>query len=421
MMRTVSLQRRTPAASRRSPPTATTATARRGARRQVALLPLRPQLRVGGRQPVGIAAARAVLRQADRRSTMVSMKPGERSPFQPDDELSPPAKDDKPTRRRQERREEGRQEGRTKPPAPAPSRARASSRRRRRRRPRRASTTRLLEVPLPRRQLRRPARPTASGSTSCRSDVVVHRHGRRSRRWRSRTRSPKPETFFDEVGGYELSLDRKKLMVRKAQDIFVFDAGAKAPSRHLARARCRSATGRSGSIRATSGARCSPRRGGSSATTSTTAACTASTGRRCRRSTCRWSIASPIARSCRDMLSQMVGELSALHIFVRGGDARRGADQVQPASLGATFARDEKAGGFRVEHIYQTRSRRARTSSRRSPGRTWTCRKATSSSGQRRAGAVGARPRLTAAQPGRQAGAAAGRSRKAAARRATSS
>ena len=57
-----------------------------------------------------------------------------------------------------------------------------------------------------------------------------------------------------------------------------------------------------------------------------------------------------------DILSQMVGELSALHIFVRGGDARRGADQVQPASLGATFARDEKAGGFRVDAHLQDRS-----------------------------------------------------------------
>ena len=55
-----------------------------------------------------------------------------------------------------------------------------------------------------------------------------------------------------------------------------------------------------------------------------------------------------------DILAQMVGELSALHIFVRGGDLRRGADQVTPASLGATFARDEKAGGYRVEHIYKT-------------------------------------------------------------------
>jgi tricorn protease len=53
-----------------------------------------------------------------------------------------------------------------------------------------------------------------------------------------------------------------------------------------------------------------------------------------------------------DILAQMVGELSALHIFVRGGDIRRGQDQVQPGSLGARFTRDEAAGGFRVAHIY---------------------------------------------------------------------
>src|SRR5205085_5086939 len=55
-----------------------------------------------------------------------------------------------------------------------------------------------------------------------------------------------------------------------------------------------------------------------------------------------------------DILAQMVGELSALHIFVRGGDIRRGQDQVQPGSLGARFVRDEPGGGFRVEHIYRS-------------------------------------------------------------------
>src|SRR5206468_6085032 len=55
-----------------------------------------------------------------------------------------------------------------------------------------------------------------------------------------------------------------------------------------------------------------------------------------------------------DILSQMVGELSALHIFVYGGDIRRGADAVSPASLGARLTRDDGAGGYRVEHIYVT-------------------------------------------------------------------
>ena len=53
-----------------------------------------------------------------------------------------------------------------------------------------------------------------------------------------------------------------------------------------------------------------------------------------------------------DVLAQMVSELSALHIFVYGGDSRRPADQVDLASLGAVLQRDEHAGGYVVEHIY---------------------------------------------------------------------
>jgi tricorn protease len=53
-----------------------------------------------------------------------------------------------------------------------------------------------------------------------------------------------------------------------------------------------------------------------------------------------------------DVIAQMVSELSALHIFVFGGDARKPADQVDIATLGAVLRRDEKAGGFLVEHVY---------------------------------------------------------------------
>jgi tricorn protease len=53
-----------------------------------------------------------------------------------------------------------------------------------------------------------------------------------------------------------------------------------------------------------------------------------------------------------DVISQMVGELSALHTFVRGGDSRKPVDQIELAALGAQLRRDEKAGGFVVEHIY---------------------------------------------------------------------
>ena len=55
-----------------------------------------------------------------------------------------------------------------------------------------------------------------------------------------------------------------------------------------------------------------------------------------------------------DLLAQMVGELSALHTFVRGGDIRRGPEQVQLSSLGAVLDRDPAAGGYVVQHIYKS-------------------------------------------------------------------
>ncbi|MFQ5676379.1 MAG: S41 family peptidase, partial [bacterium] len=55
-----------------------------------------------------------------------------------------------------------------------------------------------------------------------------------------------------------------------------------------------------------------------------------------------------------DLISQLVGELSALHTFVVGGDQREGEDKISPASLGALLVRDDKAGGYRIDHIYQS-------------------------------------------------------------------
>lgn len=54
-----------------------------------------------------------------------------------------------------------------------------------------------------------------------------------------------------------------------------------------------------------------------------------------------------------DLLAHLVGELSALHTFVRGGDMRQGTDNVAPGSLGARLVRDEAKGGWRVDHIYR--------------------------------------------------------------------
>ena len=53
-----------------------------------------------------------------------------------------------------------------------------------------------------------------------------------------------------------------------------------------------------------------------------------------------------------DLISQMVSELGALHTFVGGGDSRKASDKVDLATLGARLHRDEKAGGYVVDHIY---------------------------------------------------------------------
>lgn len=55
-----------------------------------------------------------------------------------------------------------------------------------------------------------------------------------------------------------------------------------------------------------------------------------------------------------DLIAQMVSELSALHVSVRGGDLRDGDDNVAVADLGARLVRDEAAGGYRVDYIYQS-------------------------------------------------------------------
>lgn len=53
-----------------------------------------------------------------------------------------------------------------------------------------------------------------------------------------------------------------------------------------------------------------------------------------------------------NLIEQIVGELSALHIAVRGGDLREGDDNIAPASLGAVFEKMDE--GFRIKHIYQS-------------------------------------------------------------------
>ena len=91
------------------------------------------------------------------------------------------------------------------------------------------------------------------------------------------------------------------MLVRKGDDFFIFDSDVKAAAlripRRLPRRRSIFRTGHSRPSRARSSAASFSTRGGSSATTSTIATCTAWTGRRCAIAICRWSIACQIATS----------------------------------------------------------------------------------------------------------------------------
>ncbi|MDB6068904.1 MAG: protease [Verrucomicrobiales bacterium] len=53
-----------------------------------------------------------------------------------------------------------------------------------------------------------------------------------------------------------------------------------------------------------------------------------------------------------EVLHEMSGELSALHTYVRHGETREAPDKIEPSSLGARLVRDAAAGGWRVEHVF---------------------------------------------------------------------
>lgn len=53
-----------------------------------------------------------------------------------------------------------------------------------------------------------------------------------------------------------------------------------------------------------------------------------------------------------DLMASMVGELSALHTFVYGGDKRSAPDNINMASLGARLTK--VVNGYRIDHIYKS-------------------------------------------------------------------
>lgn len=54
-----------------------------------------------------------------------------------------------------------------------------------------------------------------------------------------------------------------------------------------------------------------------------------------------------------DLIGRFVGELSALHTSVGGGDRRTDSKNITVASLGAKFSRNETNNGYKIDYIYQ--------------------------------------------------------------------
>lgn len=159
------------------------------------------------------------------------------------------------------------------------------------------------------------------------------------------------DAFMEDIRSYELTLDRKKLMVRKLNDVFVFDAG-KSPPPPPEQAKFQVNTrdwmiqldpreewkqmfvdvwrmhrdffydkNMHGADWATARARYQPL---------------------LERVTDRAEV--------NDVIAQMTSEVRALHSQVGGADLRRGADTIDIGGLGADATK--VADGFRISHLY---------------------------------------------------------------------
>ena len=293
----------------------------------------------------------------------VSLMPGERSPFQPDDELyvAPKKEDDKTTAKDPKTESERTAtDASANPPAKQAARSPAGGPPKQDVKPVPPAAAnlagiemRLLEVPVP------PGNYSAL-STDGKRLYLISRDAAVDIKSILKTfpidnKKPQLETFYEDIREYELSMDGKKVMLWTERDIFVVDAAAKAPAAAELAKHAIPLKEWTFSL--------NPRdewrqmfleawrlerdyfydRGMHGLDWP-------AIREKYRHLAERVTDRSELS----DVLAQMVSELSALHIFVRGGDLRRGQDNVQPGSLGGTFTRDEAAGGFRVQHIYRS-------------------------------------------------------------------
>ncbi|MGH7605260.1 MAG: S41 family peptidase [Gemmatimonadaceae bacterium] len=276
----------------------------------------------------------------------LALIPGERNPFQADDEVYATQKPDTAKPDSAKAASDSAKKG---APTPTPKKQSVPAA------PRQLIALegidrRLLEVPVP------PGNYSSLSTDGKRLYLISWDSGNdpkgQLRTFAIDNKNPELETFLADIKGYELSRDTKKIMVSKGSDIYVFDAGAKAPT-ELAK----SQVNLKGWV-----LHFDPReewrqmfadawrlerdffydRGMNGIDWA---------GERTRYAPLVERVTDRAELS--DVLAQMVGELSALHIFVVGGDFRAGADTILPASLGARLTRDDARGGYRIEHIFR--------------------------------------------------------------------
>ena len=161
----------------------------------------------------------------------------------------------------------------------------------------------------------------------------------------------KPETFAEGIrGGYELSGDMKKVLFRKADDLYVVDAGAKAPS-DLSKSK----VDLSGWMLSVERKQEMPELFADAWRLERDYFYDPGmNGQDWKAMRAKYQpLAERVANRAElsDVLAQMVGELSALHIFVYGGDLPAGADTIPHASLGAVLS--PASGGWKIDHIYR--------------------------------------------------------------------
>ncbi len=165
------------------------------------------------------------------------------------------------------------------------------------------------------------------------------------------SRDVSAKTILEEISSAELSLDRKKLLVRKKSDLYCFDANGNAPSelskKKIDLAGWRLAVDPREEFRQMFIEAWRLERD-------------YFYDRNLHGIDYKGLLAKHLPlvervtdrNELNDLIASLVGELSALHIYVFGGDARRSPDVIAQGSLGARLAQDSVAGGYRIDHIY---------------------------------------------------------------------